>query len=25
MQRVLGQLDKQIALDPTKSPFFGPY
>jgi uncharacterized protein (DUF885 family) len=25
MQRVLGQLDKQIVSDPTKSPFFEPY
>ncbi|MDF2698211.1 MAG: hypothetical protein K0S65_6594 [Labilithrix sp.] len=25
MQRVLGQLEKQIVSDPTKSPFFAPY
>jgi uncharacterized protein (DUF885 family) len=25
MQRVIGQIDKQIVDDPTKSPFYGPY
>jgi uncharacterized protein (DUF885 family) len=25
MQRVLGQIDKQIVEDPTRSPFYGPY